>query len=198
MDERRETEVPVDDMDRGTDVALRDMEQGEREPVPSASTGLSTADLVGTAGSPTREQQRVDMDGGMQPPAASPSSDTPTVTMGRAEGALEPPAGHATVARSQAASHADPGTTPLFSTEETHRFRSRWQEIQTGFVDEPRRAVEQADGLVAELMKELAQGFADERSKLESQWERGEATETEGLRQALRRYRSFFDRLLSI
>jgi hypothetical protein len=87
---------------------------------------------------------------------------------------------------------------PLFNVRDADTFRGRWSDVQAGFVDEPRRAVEQADGLVAEVMKQLAQGFADERSNLESQWDRGEATETEELRLALRRYRSFFDRLLSV
>lgn len=89
-------------------------------------------------------------------------------------------------------------TTPLFPTGEAEGFRSRWSEIQTGFVDEPRRAVEQADGLVAEMMQRLAQVFADERSKLEEQWSRGDDISTEDLRVALQRYRSFFSRLLSI
>ena len=77
-------------------------------------------------------------------------------------------------------------------------FRSRWQEVQTGFVDEPRHAVAQADGLVAEMMQRLAKVFADERGKLEEQWSRGDDISTEDLRVALRRYRSFFDRLLSV
>ncbi|HLH21935.1 MAG TPA: hypothetical protein VK066_05405 [Chloroflexota bacterium] len=85
----------------------------------------------------------------------------------------------------------------LFSADETQRFRDRWDDVQTGFVDEPRHAVEQADELVAEVMKRLAEIFAGERSKLESQWSRGDNVSTEDLRQALRRYRSFFDRLLS-
>jgi hypothetical protein len=87
---------------------------------------------------------------------------------------------------------------PLFPSDEGQDFRSRWDAIQTGFVDEPRRAVEQADGLVAEMMKRLAQVFADERSKLEEQWSRGDNISTEDLRVALQRYRSFFDRLLSV
>jgi hypothetical protein len=86
----------------------------------------------------------------------------------------------------------------LLVTEETENFRSRWNTIQTGFVDEPRRSVEQADALVAELMKRLAQVFADERAKLEGQWGRGDNVSTEDLRVALQRYRSFFDRLLSV
>ncbi|MFN8635270.1 MAG: hypothetical protein U0893_15590 [Chloroflexota bacterium] len=90
------------------------------------------------------------------------------------------------------------GAEPLFPTGEAQGFRSRWTEVQTGFVDEPRSAVEQADGLVAEMMKRLATVFADERAKLEEQWSRGDDISTEDLRQALRRYRSFFDRLLSV
>jgi hypothetical protein len=88
--------------------------------------------------------------------------------------------------------------TGLFPGTEAQTFQSRWSDIQVSFVDEPRRSVEQADGLVAEVMQRLAQVFADERSRLESQWDRGEDTDTEALRQALRRYRSFFDRLLSM
>ncbi len=76
-------------------------------------------------------------------------------------------------------------------------FQQRWKEIQTRFVDEPRGAVEDADGLVANLMQQLAEGFAKERERLEAQWGRGEDISTEDLRVALQRYRSFFQRLLS-
>jgi len=87
---------------------------------------------------------------------------------------------------------------PLFPSEELHGLRTRWKEIQTAFVDEPRKAVEQADGLVASAMKRLAEVFAEERSGLEKQWDRGESVSTEDLRVALQRYRAFFDRLLSV
>jgi hypothetical protein len=90
------------------------------------------------------------------------------------------------------------GGTPLFPSSELETLRTRWKEIQTTFVDEPRRAVEQADGLVASAMKRLAEVFAEERSKLEKQWDRGDSVSTEDLRVALQRYRSFFDRLLSV
>lgn len=89
-------------------------------------------------------------------------------------------------------------STPLFADDESTRLRTRWEQIQTGFVDEPRRAVEQADELVAQVMKRLAQVFSDERGQLEAQWTRGDDVSTEDLRIALRRYRSFFDRLLSV
>jgi hypothetical protein len=89
-------------------------------------------------------------------------------------------------------------TTPLFPNNELEDLRNRWNGIQTAFVDEPRRAVEQADGLVASAMKRLAEVFAEERSKLEQQWDRGDNVSTEDLRVALQRYRSFFHRLLSV
>ena len=92
----------------------------------------------------------------------------------------------------------DDQAAPLFSTDETKELRGRWDAIQGGFVDEPRRAVEQADRLVTEAMKRLAEMFADERIKLEGQWDREEGVSTEHLRIALRRYRSFFGRLLSV
>lgn len=76
--------------------------------------------------------------------------------------------------------------------------RSRWKEVQTTFVDEPRKAVEEADGLVASAMKRLAEVFAEERSNLEQQWDRGDSVSTEDLRIALQRYRTFFQRLLSV
>ena len=88
--------------------------------------------------------------------------------------------------------------TPLFPNNELENLRRRWQEIQTAFVDEPRKAVEQADSLVASAMKRLAEVFAEERANLEKQWDRGDNVSTEDLRVAFRRYRTFFDRLLSI
>jgi hypothetical protein len=87
---------------------------------------------------------------------------------------------------------------PLFAGNDTQDFRSRWEKIQIGFVDEPRKAVEQADELVASTIKRLAEMFAGERQKLESEWDKNDNVSTEDLRVALRRYRSFFDRLLSV
>jgi len=87
---------------------------------------------------------------------------------------------------------------PLFSTDETKSFRARWDTVQGGFVDEPRQAVEQANVLVAEAMKRLAEIFAAERARLDGQWDRGDDVSTEDLRLALQRYRSFFGRLLSV
>ena len=86
---------------------------------------------------------------------------------------------------------------PLFEAADRDRFSESWTSIQAAFVDDPRDAVKEADTLVAELMQRLAETFSQERSRLESQWDRDEDVSTEDLRIALQRYRSFFDRLLS-
>lgn len=87
---------------------------------------------------------------------------------------------------------------PLFVQNEADGLRAQWNEIQAGFVDQPRSAVERADTLVADVMKRLAESFARERDNLDHQWDHGDNVTTEDLRLALQRYRSFFDRLLSV
>ena len=89
------------------------------------------------------------------------------------------------------------GRQPLFAGEDADRFRQQWQEIQGRFVDDPRRAVEEGDSLVATLMQRLAETFADERANLEKQWDGAGDVSTEDLRVAVQRYRSFFERLLA-
>lgn len=86
---------------------------------------------------------------------------------------------------------------PLFDQDREQELRERWHRLQARFVDEPRETVHDADSLVAELLRDLAQGFDQARSKLEGQWSSGEDVSTEDLRLALQRYRSFFERLLS-
>jgi len=89
-------------------------------------------------------------------------------------------------------------STPLFARGVSDDLQSRWLDIQTSFVDEPGGSVEQADLLVAEVMHQLAESFAERRLSLELTLVKGEEISTEELRVALRRYRSFFDRLLSV
>ena len=100
--------------------------------------------------------------------------------------------------RPAAESNGDQHATPLFAKDESEDFRRRWTDIQAAFVDEPRQSVENADSLVASAIKRLAEIFARERSSLEQQWAQGGDVSTEDLRVALQRYRSFFDRLLSV
>jgi hypothetical protein len=98
------------------------------------------------------------------------------------------------------------GTTPdtvedtgavLFGGDEVERFRDRWRELQADFVDDPMQAVQGADQLIDEVMRTLSDIFAQHKQELESQWQGGGSGETEELRVALRRYRSFFDQLLN-
>ena len=86
---------------------------------------------------------------------------------------------------------------PLLPAEQSEDFTSRWREIQTSFVDEPRESVEKADELVGDMMQRLAAIFSSERERLEAQWDSGDDVSTEDLRVTLTRYREFFDRLLS-
>ena len=86
----------------------------------------------------------------------------------------------------------------LLPKHQIEELQARWNAIQTGFIDEPSRAVQEADELVASAIQQISGAFADQRGQLEKQWSRGDDASTEDLRLALQRYRSFFCRLLSI
>ena len=167
---------------------------------------LSTADLA-TAGERAGEQRAAETNvpprgnqpaqpaqaqpAQAQPPAQRPPADREVAAAHHANALADN-----TAARRAAGENDRPSS--LFAANESEEFRHRWQDIQTGFVDEPRQAVERADALVASAIKRLAEIFAHERSNLEHQWSRGDDVSTEDLRVALRRYRAFFDRLLSV
>jgi hypothetical protein len=128
--------------------------------------GLSTSDLADQQPRPAAET-----------PAPGPADmPEPQVSDATPSGGGEPPAG-------------------LIESARLGEFRGRWSDVQAGFVDDPRRTVEEADHLVAELFQVLAQTFAEGRSRLEDQWSRGELG-TEDLRQLVHRYRALFDTLL--
>jgi hypothetical protein len=169
------------------------------------SEQLSTADLAGGTPSRTRPMDATPStrDPMMDDRNTDVRSDdmTPTDSMPKSPAMASTPPRTSQLpnpAATDGAASSMNRAEPMFPSGEVEGFRTRWTEVQTGFVDEPRSAVEQADGLVAEMMKRLAQVFADERGKLEEQWSRGDDISTEDLRQALRRYRSFMDRLLSV
>lgn len=100
-------------------------------------------------------------------------------------------------------SGAEPSAEPssaksLFADEDLSSLRARWDDVQAAFVDDPKQCVQKADALVAKVVEQLTAGFSDARSRLEAQWARGEDASTEDLRLALKRYREFFQRLLSV
>ncbi|MCZ8381495.1 hypothetical protein O6P37_21725 [Mycobacterium sp. CPCC 205372] len=86
----------------------------------------------------------------------------------------------------------------LFGETEMSGFRARWNDVQAGFVDDPKQCVQTADALVSEVVDQLTSGFTEARARMEAQWARGEDASTEDLRVALKRYREFFQRLLSV
>jgi hypothetical protein len=154
-------------------VAQHDERMEEQEESPPASEVGSKTDTSDEPGM-TQEQQET--------PAVTRSDDEP-VDRG---GAPDPgaPTRQEDVA--------------LFDAPEQEAFWDRWSAIQTSFVDEPRRSVEEANDLVADLMNRLVSSFRDEQSRLEEQWSRGEEVTTEDLRMTLQRYRSFFGRVLKL
>ena len=89
------------------------------------------------------------------------------------------------------------GGRSLLPSDSTDSYRERWEAIQASFVDEPRNSVQEADRLVVEVIQQLQSTFTSERGTLEAQWQSGDDVETEDLRVAFQRYRSFFDRLLA-
>ena len=151
---------------------LRTTSSADR-PVPPSDRELSTADVA---------------------VAADRSAGGSTTDLERKIGDREVERAHAGAPADVKAEH----DTPLLANDVVSQLRNQWTDIQAGFVDEPRRAVERADGLVADAIKRLAETFANERAQLEGQWDRGGDVSTEDLRQALQRYRSFFSRLLSV
>lgn len=90
------------------------------------------------------------------------------------------------------------GLAPLFENNAAEKFRTRWLATQSKFVDDPKASVKEADDLVADVIQGITASFADRRGSLEKNWNGGGDASTEDLRQALKQYRSFFERLLSL
>jgi hypothetical protein len=114
------------------------------------------------------------------------------------DGPMDDQGDHATdQERPQAAGASDDAPVRLLQADELQAVVSRWREIQAEFVDQPKRAMQEADELVTELMDRLTQTFTEQRQQLESRWAESDGISTEELRQGLQRYRSFFERLLA-
>jgi hypothetical protein len=145
---------------------------------------LTTADLAHSANRPEQTDEAVE--------SREEIENTPVKIPVRSERSV------ADISERQAQAPAPAQATPLFPEVQLRELQSKWNDIQTGFVDEPRSAVQHADSLVASAMRQLAEAFARERSQLEQQWSRGDTVSTEDLRVAFQRYRSFFRRILSL
>lgn len=161
---------------------------GRREIPEPGADGPSTEDLAGT---------RQIMGSAAEDPLAEPPPTFPGDATAADRGASTPEVeGRRASPERNRDAEVQETDTPLLGPEQ-EEFRSRWQRIQSEFVDDPREAVGAADTLVAEVMQALATTFSEHKQGLEGQWHRGEEVETEELRVALQRYRSFFNRLLN-
>ncbi|MEW1776872.1 hypothetical protein [Streptomyces sp. NPDC086777] len=163
-----------------------------------ATSGLTTEDLAQPSGATTGTPEAAEGGSGRAPMYPGESVATPQ-TRGPASvpdaDRSDAPAAATDAAR--APDTSDDQAPPLLTEDEDLGFRDRWQRIQNNFVDDPREAVQGADALVADVMQTLATTFAQHKRDLEDQWGQGEQVDTEELRRALRRYRSFFNRLLT-
>ena len=145
---------------------------------PTNHSAVSTADLASA--------------GDREPPETAERQQTPGAPVGIQS---RDASGQSSPAQAET---ADAERTPVMSADAAEEYRGRWQETQADFVDDPRSAVATADALVAEVMKRVAEEFANERNGLEKQWNEGGEASTEDLRVAFQRYRSFFSRLLNL
>ncbi|KOV61491.1 hypothetical protein [Streptomyces sp. MMG1121] len=153
------------------------MESGDDMKIGSG-TELTTEDLART--DPERTAG--------EPPATYPGEATPV-----SEGEAAPPEEPPPTAEDDRSEEQEQS---LIDPEDARSYRERWEEIQAAFVDDPKDTVRSADALVAEVIKSLAETFAAHKRDIEDQWSRGEEVETEGLRVAVRHYRTFFNQLL--
>ncbi|MER6678758.1 hypothetical protein [Streptomyces sp. NPDC000983] len=177
--------------------------QRDDAPDTTASSGLSTDDLARPRDTSARESSASPPNG--VPTFPGESTDTPgrpsddeaaTTDRGGSEDEVVEADSRGRRQGGQDG-HTEDETPQLLTPKDEEGFRARWHEVQNKFVDDPREAVHTADSLVADVMQQLATTFADHKQELEAQWNRGEQANTEDLRQALRHYRAFFNRLLT-
>jgi hypothetical protein len=155
-------------------------ESASTETEPSATeTDLPTTDDTPADASPPQQEQ----------PASGEDVSTPE------SDAADTPSESAVAEHEE---HEAPADEPLFADGTLSGLRSRWDDVQAAFVDDPKECVQKADALVARVVDQLTTGFSEARTRLEAQWDRGEEASTEDLRVALKRYREFFERLLSV
>lgn len=154
------------------------------------NTSTSTADVDPSA-------RPESSNAGTEPSTDSPATrGEPLTTVDESASAAETESSEIETASSTAGS--EPSTAKSLFADDLSGMRARWDDVQAAFVDAPKECVQKADALVAEVVEQLTTGFSEARSRLEAQWARGEDASTEDLRLALKRYREFFQRLLSV
>jgi hypothetical protein len=197
-DQHNEATAPLEQVEPATPVTDREAQRADSSTAPAGALNASTESTI-----PAAESAADGTDAGRRMQAQGSISnqtepDEAGLSAAQTESAItstEPAGGMAHPTPSRTESSTD---RPLFADDELAELRARWDNVQTGFVDDPQDCVQKADGLVSDVVEQLTNGFTEARSRLEQQWGRGEQASTEDLRVALKRYREFFDRLLAV
>jgi hypothetical protein len=187
-----EADLAPEEVARDDDVARYDLAPEDRGPEDLARDDLGGGPALGGGRSP---DLATDVEPGEEPQQGYGRDEVTAAGTDPDLAASAAPAGQAAADVGTADTATKAGH--LLAADDAEAFRARWTDVQHGFVDAPHQAVAQADELVAELMQHLARTFADERGRLEGQWDQGDDVSTEDLRTAFQRYRLFFERLLT-
>jgi hypothetical protein len=181
--------------------------RGVEQTDPSTSADVSDLPAESTVSADQWSTTATDPGRAAQDPRQHAQADGSIASQTGLANSYAPPATESTTAASESSAGLgsvpqvgteSPNGTSLFADAELEELRTRWNDVQAGFVDDPQDCVQKADGLVSAVVKQLTSGFTEARSRLEQQWSRGEQASTEDLRVALKRYREFFDRLLAV
>jgi hypothetical protein len=196
-DQRDEAAPPLEQVEPATPTTDRQAGQAHSSTAPTGPSNApdeSTSPAAEWSAAGTDARQRVQTQGptsNRTAPQASSSAAGSRPAMAGAE-----PVGE--VADSTQSGNESSTERTLFVADALDELRGRWNNVQAGFVDDPKDCVQKADGLVSDVVEQLTNGFTEARSRLEQYWGRGEEPSTEDLRVALKRYREFFDRLLAV
>ena len=186
------TSADASDLPRGSTASADQWSTAATDPGPAATDpGRAATDPGRAAMDPGRHAQAEGSIAGQTEPAnpySPPAPESATIASESSGDLGSAP---------QVGTESSNGTS-LFADAELTELRTRWDNVQAGFVDDPKDCVQKADGLVSDVVEQLTSGFTEARSRLEQQWSRGEEASTEDLRVALKRYREFFDRLLAV
>jgi hypothetical protein len=155
------------------------------------TTSTSTADVDPSA-------RLESSNAGTEPSADSPATRGEPLTTGDESSSAAGTESSAMETTASSTARSEPSTAKSLFADDLSGLRGRWDDVQAAFVDAPKECVQKADALVAEVVEQLTTGFSEARSRLEAHWARGEDASTEDLRLALKRYREFFRRLLSV
>jgi hypothetical protein len=84
---------------------------------------------------------------------------------------------------------------PIFDGSEAGEFQQNWQQIQSGFVEDPASAVRRAEDLTDKILTSLTRALEDRRQILDNSARNGD---TEQLRLVLRQYREVLESVTSL